>query len=68
MQYWPLGSHASWLSIARKYQFMEVNTQKRSAGLKDKIPEIQQTLGMVRYLKTRKVRLFLWFICCDTGR
>ena len=34
---------------------MEVNTQRRSAGLKDKIPDIEKTLEMVRYLKTKKV-------------
>lgn len=39
----------------RKYQFMEVNTQRRAAGLKDKIPDIQKTLDTVRFLKTRKV-------------
>ncbi|KAI4152541.1 MAG: hypothetical protein LQ340_002848 [Diploschistes diacapsis] len=33
---------------------MEVNTTRRSAGLKDKIPDIQQTLDMVRFLKTRQ--------------
>ena len=40
----------------RKYQFMEVNTQRRAAGLKDKIPDIQKTLDTVRFLETRKVR------------
>ena len=38
-----------------KYQFMEVNTQRRAAGLKDKIPDIQKTLDTVRFLKSRKV-------------
>ncbi|MCJ1375837.1 peptide chain release factor 1 [Loxospora ochrophaea] len=33
---------------------MEVNTQRRGAGLKDKIPDIQKTLDTVRFLKTRK--------------
>lgn len=37
-----------------KYQFMEVNTQRRAVGLKDKIPDIQKTLDTVRFLKTRK--------------
>lgn len=36
-----------------KYQFMEANQQKRAAGLKDKLPDIQKTLDTVRYLKTR---------------
>ncbi|KAG5928773.1 hypothetical protein E4U42_008028 [Claviceps africana] len=37
-----------------KYQFMEMNLQKRMGGLKDKIPEIQKTLDTVRFLKSRK--------------
>ena len=36
---------------------MEVNTQRRKAGLDDKIPDIQKTLETVRFLKTRKVWL-----------
>lgn len=39
----------------RKYQFMEVNQQRRAAGLKDKMPDIQKTLDTVRFLKTREV-------------
>ncbi len=34
---------------------MEVNTQRRAVGLKDKIPDIQKTLDTVRFLQTRKV-------------
>lgn len=41
----------------RKYQFMEVNQQRRAAGLRDKVPDIQKTLDTVRFLKTRKVCL-----------
>ncbi|KAF7943488.1 hypothetical protein EAE96_011412 [Botrytis aclada] len=37
-----------------KYQFMEVNQQKRIAGLKINMPDIQKTLDTVRFLKTRK--------------
>lgn len=44
--------------VARKYQFMEQNQQRRAAGLKDKMPDIQKTLDTVRFLKTRKV-------CCQ---
>lgn len=40
---------------SRKYQFMEVNTQRRKAGLDEKIPDIQKTLDTVRFLTTRKV-------------
>ena len=36
---------------------MEVNTQRRQQGLKEKIPDIQKTLDTVRFLKTRKVSL-----------
>lgn len=42
----------------RKYQFMELNTQRRAAGLKDKIPEMLKTLDTVRFLKSRTVRIF----------
>ena len=42
---------------SRKYQFMEMNLQKRVAGLKDKIPDIQKTLDTVRFLKLRRVSL-----------
>jgi hypothetical protein len=34
---------------------MEVNTQRRVAGLKEKIPDTQKTLDTVRFLKTREV-------------
>jgi len=34
---------------------MESNTQRRAAGLRDKIPDIQKTLETVRFLKSRKV-------------
>ncbi|QSZ31481.1 hypothetical protein DSL72_001046 [Monilinia vaccinii-corymbosi] len=37
-----------------KYQFMEVNLQKRISGYKINIPDIQKTLDTVRFLKTRK--------------
>jgi len=41
--------------LTSKYQFMETQTHRRAAGLKDKIPDIQKTLDTVRFLKTRKV-------------
>ena len=34
---------------------MEQNQQRRAAGLKDKMPDIQKTLDTVQFLKTRKV-------------
>ena len=34
---------------------MQANTQRRAAGLKDKIPDIQKTLDTVQFMKTRKV-------------
>ncbi|KAG7418446.1 putative prefoldin subunit 3 [Fusarium oxysporum f. sp. rapae] len=37
-----------------KYQFMEMNLQKRMGGLKEKIPDIQKTLDSVKFLKLRK--------------
>ncbi|MCJ1421487.1 peptide chain release factor 1 [Xylographa parallela] len=48
------GTMKSFQEMIAKYQFMEVNTQRRSAGLKDKIPDIQKTLDTVRFLKTRE--------------
>lgn len=33
---------------------MEVNTQRRGTGLREKIPDIKKTLEMVRFLKLRK--------------
>lgn len=39
----------------RKYQYMESNMQRKAAGLKDKIPDIQKTLETVQFLKTRTV-------------
>jgi len=46
---------------SRKYQFMEQNLQRRVAGLKDKMPDIQKTLDTVRFLKLRKVmRIPIW--------
>ncbi|OAA49630.1 Prefoldin, subunit 3 [Metarhizium rileyi] len=44
----------SFQEMISKYQFMEMNLQRRMAGLKDKIPEIQKTLDTVRFLKLRK--------------
>lgn len=35
---------------------MEMNTQRRAAGLRDKIPDIQKTLDTVMFLESRKVR------------
>ncbi|KAL4895559.1 Prefoldin subunit-domain-containing protein [Aspergillus ambiguus] len=37
-----------------KYQFMEVNSQNRAVGLRDKIPDIKKTLEMVSFLKRRR--------------
>ncbi|MCJ1264333.1 peptide chain release factor 1 [Lobaria immixta] len=41
-------------SYGLKYQFMEANTQRRSQGLKEKIPDIQKTLDTVQFLRTQK--------------
>ncbi|KAK5135184.1 peptide chain release factor 1 [Meristemomyces frigidus] len=48
------GALKSFQEMISKYQFMESNTQRRAAGLKDKIPDIQKTLDTVRFLTTRK--------------
>ncbi|POR35909.1 Prefoldin subunit 3 [Tolypocladium paradoxum] len=47
----------SFQEMISKYQFMEMNLQRRMAGLKDKIPDIQKTLDTVKFLRLRKVRL-----------
>ncbi|RCI11740.1 hypothetical protein L249_7615 [Ophiocordyceps polyrhachis-furcata BCC 54312] len=44
----------SFQEMISKYQFMEMNLQRRMAGLKDKLPDIQKTLDAVRFLKARK--------------
>lgn len=44
----------SFQEMISKYQFMEVNTQRRGGGLREKIPDIKKTLEMVRFLKMRK--------------
>ncbi|KAH7085628.1 Prefoldin subunit-domain-containing protein [Paraphoma chrysanthemicola] len=44
----------SFKEMISKYQFMQQNTQRRAAGLRDKIPDIQKTLETVRFLKSRK--------------
>ncbi|KAF8250260.1 Prefoldin, subunit 3 [Wilcoxina mikolae CBS 423.85] len=40
--------------LASKYQFMEMNMQRRAASLQDKIPDIRKTLETVQYLSLRK--------------
>ncbi|KAL4906684.1 hypothetical protein BDW74DRAFT_136561 [Aspergillus multicolor] len=44
----------SFQEMISKYQFMEVNTTRRAAGLREKIPDIKKTLEMVAFLKARK--------------
>ncbi|OTA98523.1 hypothetical protein M426DRAFT_325901 [Hypoxylon sp. CI-4A] len=43
----------SFQEMISKYQFMELNLQRRVAGLKDKMPDIHKTLETVKFLKTR---------------
>jgi len=45
--------NTSLMQTHRKYQFMEVNTQRRLAGLRSKIPDITSTLSTVQFLSTR---------------
>ncbi|KAF9891734.1 hypothetical protein FE257_003215 [Aspergillus nanangensis] len=44
----------SFQEMISKYQYMEVNTQRRGAGLRDKIPDIKKTMEMVKFLKVRR--------------
>ncbi|KAI9688905.1 MAG: peptide chain release factor 1 [Bathelium mastoideum] len=48
------GTLRSFQEMISKYQFMEVNNQRRAAGLKDKIPDIEKTLETVRFLQRQK--------------
>jgi len=36
-----------------KYQFMQANTERRAQGLREKIPDIEKTLAVIQFLKTR---------------
>ncbi|KAK6062507.1 prefoldin subunit [Seiridium cupressi] len=47
------GTLRQFQEMISKYQFMELNLQRRVAGLDDKMPDIQKTLETVRFLKTR---------------
>ncbi|ODQ66636.1 Prefoldin, subunit 3 [Nadsonia fulvescens var. elongata DSM 6958] len=40
----------SFQDMLQKYKFMEMSTLRREAGLKEKIPDIQKTLDMVKFL------------------
>ncbi|PGH18685.1 hypothetical protein AJ80_04433 [Polytolypa hystricis UAMH7299] len=44
----------SFQEMISKYQFMDVNTTRRGAGLRDKIPDIKKTLETVRFLRNRR--------------
>ena len=52
------GTMKSFQEMISKYQFMEVNTQRRAAGLKEKIPDIQKTLETVQFLIAQEVSLW----------
>ncbi|KAI1878495.1 hypothetical protein JX265_000427 [Neoarthrinium moseri] len=47
------GTLRKFQEMISKYQFMELNLQRRVAGLDDKMPDIKKTLETVRFLKTR---------------
>src|SRR5215471_2543311 len=44
----------SFQEMISKYQFMQVNTQRRGQVLRDKIPDIKKTLEMVKFLRARR--------------
>ncbi|KAF2760704.1 prefoldin subunit 3 [Pseudovirgaria hyperparasitica] len=50
------GTLKSFQEMISKYQFMEVNQQRRASGLKVKIPDIQKTLDVVRFLSSRATK------------
>jgi prefoldin subunit 5 len=37
-----------------KYQFMEANVSKRASGLREKLPEMENTLSTIRFLRRKK--------------
>ena len=41
----------------RKYQYMEVSLQTRRKGIESKIPDIAETLKVVKFLEARRVSL-----------
>ena len=49
----------SFQEMISKYQFMQINTQRRGQGLKDKIPDIGKTLETVRFLRNRR-KVSMW--------
>ena len=40
-----------------KYQFMDANVRKRAEGLRQKLPEMEDTLSTIRYLRKKKAFL-----------
>jgi len=44
-------------SFTRKYQYMETNLKQRKKGLLTKIPDIEKTLAMAKFLRDRRVCL-----------
>ncbi|KAI9886635.1 MAG: peptide chain release factor 1 [Watsoniomyces obsoletus] len=46
------GTLKSFQEMISKYQFMELNTQRRVASLKEKLPEMQKSLDTVRFLSS----------------
>lgn len=61
----------SFQEMVSKYQFMEVNTQRRAQGLQQKIPDIRKTLETVRFLKSRRevrIRLRPMALCLIQSR
>lgn len=45
---------ARFQEMISKYQFMQQNVEKRSAGLREKLPEMQKSLDTVRFLRSQK--------------
>ena len=40
--------------MVSKYTFMQQNVERRSVGLKEKLPEMKRTLQVVKFLKTKR--------------
>ena len=49
--------HCSSRQYDSKYQYMEVSLQTRRKGIESKIPDIAETLKVVKFLEARRVSL-----------
>lgn len=51
----------------QKYKFMELNLAQKKRRLKGQIPEIKQTLEILKYMQKKKVSVFLFVNMSEPG-